>query len=285
MSGRWIFLNDGFVPEREACIHYQDLALQRGYGAFDFFRVKNQHPLFLDDHLERFLHSAKQLHLDPGAGIPQLKKLITELINKNGIIDGGIRLTLTGGYSPDGYQPGKPNLLIGQQEYLPPSAGEFEKGITLITYPHQRQLPEVKSIDYLMAIWLQPTIREQNAQDVLYHHNGWLRECPRSNFFMVDSEGVLATPGKEVLRGVTRKRILRLAEKMFKIIEKEIHLDELNQCSEAFICSTTKGILPVRVIDGKELGENFQVARKLSMLLKEDEKATQELAGSYRMDS
>ena len=280
MSARWIYLNDGFVPESEACIHYQDLAIQRGYGAFDFFRVKNQHPLFLDDHLERFLHSAKQLHLDPGAPIPQLKELISELITKNRISDGGIRLTLTGGYSPDGYKPGKPNLLIGQQEFLPPSASEIEKGITLITFPHQRQLPEIKSIDYLMAIWLQPAIQEQKAQDVLYHHNGWIRECPRSNFFIVDARGLLATPGIEVLKGITRKRIIRRAEKMIEVREREVHLDELSQCSEAFICSTTRGIVPVRVIDGKELGSDFPVARKLSMLLKEEENLMEELRGT-----
>jgi branched-chain amino acid aminotransferase len=282
MSGRWIFLNDGFVPEREACLHYKDLALQRGYGAFDFFRVKNQHPLFLDAHLERFLQSARQLHLDPGAGLPKLKELIAELITKNGINDGGIRLTLTGGYSPDGFKPGKPNLLISQQDFLPPPPGETEVGISLITHPHQRQLPEVKSIDYLMAIWLQPIILAQKAQDVLYHNNGWLRECPRSNLFILDAQGVLATPGIEVLKGITRKRIIRLAENMFEVWEREIHMDELHQCREAFICSTTRGILPVKEIDGIDLCGNFPVARVLSKLLEEEEKIAAEPTGSFR---
>ena len=282
MSGRWTFLNDGFVPEREACLHYKDLALQRGYGAFDFFRVKNQHPLFPDAHLERFLQSAKQLHLEPGAGIPRLKELIAELIKKNGITDGGIRLTLTGGYSTDGFKPGKPNLLISQQDFLPPSPTETEVGISLITHPHQRQLPEVKSIDYLMAIWLQPIIQAKKAQDVLYHNNGWLRECPRSNFFIVDAQGVLATPAIEVLKGITRKRIISMAENMLEVSEREIHLDELHQCREAFICSTTKGVLPVRVIDGIELGGNFPVARNLSKLLKEAEKSAVEPTGTFR---
>ena len=86
----------------------------------------------------------------------------------------------------------------------------FEKGIELVTWPHQRQLPAVKSIDYVMAIWLQPWMKKNGADDVLYHNNGTVTECPRANFFLVMEDGRLVTPAENILEGVTRKKLLDL---------------------------------------------------------------------------
>lgn len=149
---KWTFINDAFVSESAASLHISDLSIQRGYGIFDFFKVLNHTPVFLDEHLARFYNSARQLHLAVGKTEAELRAIITGLIEKNQVPDSGIRLTLTGGYSPDGYQLSRPNLMLSQHRFQTPTAAQFQKGIKLVTYQHQRQLPQVKSIDYLMAI-------------------------------------------------------------------------------------------------------------------------------------
>jgi len=168
----WTYLNNDLIPEKNAGLHFSDLALMRGYGVFDFLRVQEGHPLFLEQHLDRFRFSARQMHLDIPASAAELEKRVRRLIFKNQLMEGGIRLTLTGGYSKDGYSLALPNLLITTHAFQPPTAMQFEKGICLMSYEHQRQLPEVKSIDYLMAIWLQPLLREKKADEVLYHSRG-----------------------------------------------------------------------------------------------------------------
>src|SRR5690348_11729210 len=105
-----VFLNNQFVQEEKAVLQISDLAIQRGYGIFDFFKVVNSIPVFLEDHLERFYFSAEQMRLDVAYSRDDLKKIIFELIEKNTASDTGIRLTVTGGYSPDGYQLSSPNL-------------------------------------------------------------------------------------------------------------------------------------------------------------------------------
>jgi len=189
------------------------------------------------------------MHLDVRWTKDTLKKNIVSLIEKNRMQTGGIRITLTGGSSEDGYSISRPNLIISSLQFAAPGREQFEKGIALITFPYQRQLPSVKTIDYVMAIWLQPFIRENGADDVLYHFNGSFTECPRSNFFLVTSEGLILTPSNDILKGITRKKILELCKNNFEIDERIITVDDIKSAREAFITSTTKTILPVRRID------------------------------------
>ena len=112
MTELFSLVNDDLVPAAQASLLVSDLSIQRGYGIFDFFKTFGHIHIFLDDHLNRFFHSAARLRLEPGKTRPQLRGLIDILRNKNKIADSGIRLTLTGGYSPDGYTLERPNLVI-----------------------------------------------------------------------------------------------------------------------------------------------------------------------------
>jgi D-alanine transaminase/branched-chain amino acid aminotransferase len=105
-----------------------------------------------------------------------------------------------------------------------------------------------------MEIWLQPYIHLHAADDILYFRDGAITECPRSNFFIVTTGGEIHTAGENILKGVTRSRIIKAAMGHFELKERNISPDEALQASEAFICSTTKGILPVTVINGKPIG-------------------------------
>ena len=52
------YINDQFLPLNAAKIGVRDLALLRGYGIFDFFRLVGNKPMFLEEHLDRFFRSA-----------------------------------------------------------------------------------------------------------------------------------------------------------------------------------------------------------------------------------
>jgi branched-chain amino acid aminotransferase len=259
----WTFLNDQFVPEEKTVLHFRDLSIQRGYGVFDFFKVLNSAPVFLEDHLNRFYFSAEQMRLNIEYAKDELKKIIFELLQKNNAGDTGVRITLTGGYSTDGYQLSKPNLIISQYSFSPPVKEQFEKGSKLVSYEHQRQLPHVKSIDYLMAIWLQPFIKQNNADDVLYNHNGIVSECPRSNFFIVTNDNKIVTPSKNILNGIIRTKLIETAKMDFEIEERSVTIEEMKTAKEAFITSTTKVILPVSQVDEHIFSKHNPVTTEL----------------------
>lgn len=246
-------INGEFCNTDNAMIGIQDMALQRGYGMFDFFKVMGGVPVFLDDHLDRFWESARLLRLPLSVSRETVTKQIHQLIEMNQWSDAGIRMTLTAGYAPDGYSIDEPNLLMsGQAIQLPDTL--TEKGIKLYSFAHQRQLPLIKSIDYLMAVWIQDEVKKAGADEVLYHQEGWISECPRANIFLVTADGILVTPAGKVLEGITRKKILQVAARFIRIETRPVHLDEFKTAREAFITSTTKLITPIAVVDGIPVG-------------------------------
>lgn len=252
---KWVFINDDFFEEDKAVIKTNDLALQRGYGVFDFFRTSNNQPLFLEDYLNRFYHSAKEMFIKVSLERKQLKEIIFKLIEKNNLPESGIRITATGGYSPDGYMPVEGNIIIQQQPLKLPPKEKYENGIKIITHEYVRDLPSVKSINYLMGVWLQQKIKEKQADDVLYYKNGIISECPRSNIFMVNDKGELLTPVENVLAGITRKKILEMSRNVMPTFTRDITLTELKNANEVFITSTTKRLLPIVQIDGEKVGD------------------------------
>ena len=251
MSNIYSIINGDFVLASEAKLSISDLAVQRGYGIFDFFRVVNNRPLFLEDHLDRFYHSATIMHMNAAVERQWLRKMIWQLIERNNLPDAGIRITLTGGNSKDGYTLTQPNLLITQNSFTF-SRDNYYRGINLVTYNHQRQLPDVKTIDYLHAIFLQPYIKESHADDVLYYHDTEITECPRANFFIVTKKDEVITPAEKILKGITRKKILGLPGFNFK--EAAIDPAFVKEAREAFITSTTRTVLPVLKINGDIMG-------------------------------
>lgn len=254
MNKLHVWLNESLIPADDAQLNISDLAIQRGYGIFDFLKTVDTKPIFLEDHLDRFFHSANYMRLEIKTTREELKSKIYELIKLNGLANSGIKIILTGGFSADGFNIAEPNLIISQSSFnLPKTISEH--GIKLITNEYQRQFSGAKTLDYLYAIWMQSVLKEKNADDVLYHSNGFIRECPRANIFIVSKENHLLSPEFDILKGVSRKHVLKVAESIVKVETRNVSLEELRNAKEVFITSTTKNILPVLEIDGQKVGD------------------------------
>lgn len=250
-------LNDSIIDQKKAFIHVTDLALLRAYGIFDFFRLVGLRPLFLEDHLDRFLFSAGRMRLEVPMSRETLRTLILELIETNNIPNSGIRIVLTGGESPNGYAIGKPTLFALNEPINPLPPEHFTKGIKLISHEYLRDIPEVKTINYLVGIYKLPEVYAKGATDLLYHWEGRISELTRSNFFIVDQNGTIATPGEGILRGVNRNHVLKVAGAHFGTEERDIFMEELKTAKEAFITGTTKKVTPVVQVDDVVIGNGL----------------------------
>lgn len=248
------FINNQFTEEEKVSLGITDLSIQRGYGVFDFFRAANYVPFFIDDHLDRFFNSAAMLRLPVPHSKEEIKDIITEMIERNKTPDSSFRLVLTGGYSPDYYELSSPNFIIIQQPVHLAGKEDFDKGIKIFLYEHMRDFPQVKSINYLVGVYLQHEVQQQKADDVLYYKDNNILEFPRSNVFAVTKDGTVITPADNVLHGITRMKVLKLAREKYTVEERAVTVDELKNAAEVFLTSTTKRILPVLSMDGKIVG-------------------------------
>jgi branched-chain amino acid aminotransferase len=250
------YLNDRFIENENAVLHVSDLSMQRGYAIFDFMRTVKGVPLFIEDYLDRFYASAQSMRLTVNKSRQDLSDIIYELVKRSGLDEAGVRIMLTGGYAPDSYTPAEPNLLITCNPIKTASNDDFEKGFSIITHEHQRELPHVKSINYLTAVWLQPLLKEKQANDVLYYNKQSITEFPRSNVFILTQDNKLVTPARNILKGITRKQILSLAAEMMETEERDITIEELMTAKEVFTTATTRRLIPVIKINNKTVGNS-----------------------------
>ena len=243
------FINNSFVPYRDATLHISDVGLQRGFGIFDYFISVNGAIPFFDDYLNRFYLSAEKLNLKVPFDRGDLKKKIYHLLNENKLAITGVKLLLTGGFADDLYTPTDPNFLIINIP-VPNYSDTYSDGIKLLLLDYVRYLPEVKTTFYLPALSLLPELKRIGALETLYHHKGIVYETTRANFFIIKN-GVLITPSEGILKGITRKHVLKVARLQMKVEERIVKLDDIFDSDEIFITGTSKHILPVVNIDGK----------------------------------
>lgn len=250
-----VIINGELIPEKEASLGIEDLSIVRGYGIFDYFKTVENRPVFLEDNLDRFFHSAELMDLPIHYSREELKRQIQLLMEINNIPESGIKLLLTGGYSVDSYSIATPNLIITQQP-LQRNLRQEKQGIKLVTYNYHRPFGTVKSIDYVMGIQALKKAKTVGADDVLYVQDGLLSECPRANIFLITKTGTLLTPGKDVLAGIIRKYIIEMAKTHLDVEIRDVTLEDMKNAAEAFISSTTKNITPILSIDDTVYGAN-----------------------------
>ncbi len=260
------FLNDKFLPLSEIGISPMDLGIQRGYGVFDFFKIKQLKNPWLQWYLDRLQQSCQEADLNLNLSNEKLTELIGELLRQNHVMDGAVKIIVTGGISTDGYtKPQKTTILMIGMPHTLPKHELYFSGTRLITTEYKRDVPHVKTTNYLHSISILKKTKKMEAIDVLYHWNGSVSESSRCNFFGVFEDRIV-TPGQDVLEGITRKRVLSLEDRGLLIDEDDIRLHDLPLLREAFITSTTKGVMPVVQIDQIRIG-NGRVGEKTKRLM------------------
>jgi D-alanine transaminase/branched-chain amino acid aminotransferase len=89
------------------------------------------------------------------------------------------------------------------------------RGIKVLPFEFVRDLRTQK---HQLSPHDSPCCRDEitGAADLLYHKDGQVSELTRSNFFIFKGD-TLITPEQNILHGITRRVVLELAEKEFKI--------------------------------------------------------------------
>jgi D-alanine transaminase/branched-chain amino acid aminotransferase len=242
-----------------------DLSLLRGYGMFDYFRTYNGVPFRWEDYWNRFYNSAQKLHLVLPHTKEEVRDIMSELYVQADKEDIAFRFLLTGGYSQDGLHIDTPNFLI-RTEVLPTTTQSKPNGIKVLLHEYMRDLPEIKSTNYLHMIMMQPKMKEAQAADLLFHKQGEVSELTRSNIFYF-KDNQLITPSENILYGITRKSVIELAMPYFEVIERAVTVQELLEADEVFTTSSTKGVLPIIQIDDHSIHDQ-SVGRQTAFLQK-----------------
>ncbi len=227
--------------------------------------------LGLKSHLQRLYAPAQDLGLKPALEEAALRQRIAELVKQNLPRESRLRLILT-------QVTGE--LYAGLEPFTPLPKTVYTNGVYVITADLARRNPRIKDTNFIAQSLAQRQVLNRDVFEVLLTKNGTILEGMTSNFYAVryviarrsetttkQSSEDEASPRRSVrnditlitarygiLPGVTRRIVLRLAR------EQGIHIEYRaprmkETFDEAFLTSSSRGVVPVVSIDGKAVGE------------------------------
>lgn len=254
---------DGQYVERDTIhINPTDFGFARGITLFELARVYGGKPFYLQEHLQRLERGAKMLNI-PLPTLPELSELARQVIARNGYSHSAVKFYLTAGEcdrpsgsSYNACEGFNPHLMIFEDEVTPkhPAAPYgldlYKSGQRLKTVPYDRELPMLKTTNYLTGFYATRQVAGADYDDILFtNRDGYITEATRSNFFCVIDD-VLVTPKRGMLLGITRHVLLELAAELgIKTIERDLYPADLAQATEAFTTGSIAELVPARSID------------------------------------
>ncbi len=246
------YVDGDFVPIGDAKISLLDAGLSRSDVTYDVVGVWNGAFFRLDDHLDRFERSCKELHLDPGVDRRQLTEILHECVRRSGLREAYVDMIASRGmprgsrdprtYDNRFYAYAIPYVWIVQPD-------DQITGSHLVVARNTIRIPEA-AVD--------PTVKNFHwggTVVVLPDADGNVTEGPGFNVFAL-VDGVLVTPATGVLEGVTRRTVLDLADDLGIIARLDVlPADDLRRADEVFMSSTAGGVMPVVTVDGNDIGD------------------------------
>jgi D-alanine transaminase len=146
----------------------------------------------------------------------------------------------------------------------------------------------VKSVNLLANVLAKKKAQRAGADEALLLTDGIVREGASSSLFAVRGGKLITHPLDEhILPGVVRDRAIGFAiDAKIGVDERPLRETELLHLDEAFITSTTQGVMPVTEIDGRVIANSRrgEITERLQRLLDDAElrDVTDEVRGSVR---
>jgi branched-chain amino acid aminotransferase len=210
-------------------------------NTYDTFQV-----LKLDDHLNRLEDSARRENIPLNLDRPALRNALREMIAQAWLNNVRFRVTVPRD-QPD-------HLILTVEPFAPPLPEAYVDGVRCITLSDSaRHNPAAKTTGWMHS-------REQMAlpegiyTGLLLDSEGRILEGVSSNFYAI-LDGELRTAGEGVLFGIAQQIVFTIAPDVLSLRKEAVHKGDILRLSEAFITSSSRGIVPVVEIDGITIGD------------------------------
>ena len=256
MSGSVLWLDGQLVPADEAGVSPFDHGLLVGDGVFETLRVYDGVPFAWTRHHERLVRSSTGLGLT-APGSRELRAAVDDVLDANGVTEGRVRLTITGGPSPLGSERGDapPTVIVMSAPATP-----WPPTVDVVIVPWSRNergaVAGLKTTSYAENVRALAYAHERGAGEAIFlNTRGEVCEATGSNLFVIQG-GVVQTPHADAgcLLGVTRALVLELcAEHGMPAEEVVLGPAALGDADEAFLTSSTREVQPIGRVDGRAL--------------------------------
>ena len=256
------YLDGRYMPVGEAAIPVTHFGWRRSDVTYDVVGVWDGNFFRLDDHIRRFHASRDELRMTPDESDEQIREILHRVVALSGLREAYVSMECVRGLPASGgpRHPAfvRPYIVAFAIPWIwlaPPEM--MKRGKHLMVSKTQRIPPESVEPRAKNFHWGDLTRAQFEALEVdadyavLPDAQGNVTEGPGFNVFSI-TDGVVSTPVRGGLDGITRRSVFELCEELGITCEaRAIPVEEFRAADELFTCTTAGGIMPASRIDGR----------------------------------
>ena len=258
---RTVYVNGAYVPEDEAKISVFDRGFLFADGVYEVTSVLDGKLIDFAGHAARLKRSLSELEMESPVSEDDLLEIHRHLVRVNEIDEGLVYLQVTRGAADRDFAypaEAQPSLVLFTQ--AKPGLADnpaARKGIRIISIEDIRWgRRDIKTVQLLYPSMGKMMARAAGADDAWMVEEGAVTEGTSNNAYIVKGNTIVTRHlGEEILHGITRAAVLRMAaEAQMKVEERSFTIAEAQEADEAFVTSASTFVMPVVEIDGEPVG-------------------------------
>ncbi|MEF9952627.1 MAG: aminotransferase class IV [Clostridium sp.] len=237
----YFIFNDNLLESKD----FDSVYIEDSKSLYEVIRVSSGVPLFLEEHLTRLYESSKIIGYTLNLTLESIKQNIQRVISKNNISNYNLKIVI------NNLDNSTPNVYYFFITTNYPDPNLYSVGVDAFLYSAERDNPNAKVINTTLRERVNSLMKEKNCfEAILVNSSGYITEGSRSNIFFIKDNNLYTTKGRDVLLGITRKRIISLAiQDGINVIEEDIFSGDINSFSSLFISGTSPKALPIKKVD------------------------------------
>lgn len=255
------FFNGKYLPKSEVAISPDDRGFLFADGVYEVVRWYQGFFYDMNSHVLRLKRSLRELRINwPDADL--FPSIAADLIKSNNLEKqpAMVYLQVTRGaakrthYFPS---PEIPSTVYAYAWSFVPDRQSRESGIKVMLKEDIRwSRCDIKSVALLANTISYQEAYNNGLKECIFVRNGLITEGSHSNIFFAINGTLFTHPeSNQVLSGVTRKNVLKIAQEAGIIIREEaVQENRIRFIQEAFITNTSAEVTPVIDLGGNTLG-------------------------------
>lgn len=241
------------VEDTSGTVH--DLLERLPTGVYSALRTfHHDRFLWLDKHLERTWQSMAGLGWNKALARDSVRRALHAAVRDYPLVNARVRFDIL--REPVTIQGVTADVFIALSPFVPVPEEYLREGVRVELAPHlRRELPRVKTTDFVRARKPLPLGTRERYEGVLLDHEQRILECSSANigFFR---RGAVITAGDGVLEGITMLVLRHLAPSLgLGWVDERLPLSGLATVDEAFLSSSSRGVVPIVQIADWRIGD------------------------------
>jgi branched-chain amino acid aminotransferase len=269
---RYILHNDSIRDAAEPCLTPGQVGLLAGWGVFSTLRV-NRGVLFeWERHFARMRRDARNLAVPFPEDPDWMHGRLLELVRANDAPDATLRVVVIRNKGGVWQGPVSRDFdLLALMTNLTNWGDSVRLGVVPQGRHSTSRFAGTKVTAWGFNLtWYEEAHANGFDEVVLLDEHDRVSECTSANIFAAFATDVCTPPlSSGCLPGVTRDVLLNeLRVPEFRVVERQLTLTDLEVADEVFITSTTRDVLHVREINGRNTGATTQASTVLRSALR-----------------